>query len=100
MKMHWEPYDGGNDFDLVLTLDDGRKAHVAFVRPVYVEDKLKYPEYDTRWRWVARSFLGDFTDEDVPLKSKRAAMLKARRETPALWIAAAQETRNAVIDNH
>jgi hypothetical protein len=99
MKFTWKKYsehdDQPEDIDLYLTLDDGRCGLVAFVRPVYAERLNFAPEY--RDKWLARSMLGDFVDENKPLKSKRAAMLKCRREFPVLWIGADPEKRDELF---
>lgn len=95
MKFKWEPSYHGDDVDLYLTLDDGRSGMVAFVRPAR-NNPSQFMSDDTRW--LALSMLGDFPDEDVPLPTKRAAMLKARRESMVLWISVDQETRDARVN--
>lgn len=92
MKFHWKQCDTNvHDTDLILTMEDGKHAIAAFVRPV--EKDREASQYASTG-WVARSMLGDFPDELVALPTKKEAMAKAKREFPAMWIAADQEKRD------
>lgn len=96
MKFRWKQCPTNpEDTDLIVTMEDGRAAIAAFVRPV--KKDMGASEH-ARTGWVARSLLGDFPDEDTPLPTKKAAMEKAEREFPAMLIGADQEKRDDFFD--
>lgn len=96
MKFHWKRCDTNwSDTDLIVTMDDGRRGLAAFVRPVGKD--IEASEYASTG-WVARSMVGDFPDELVALPTRAAAMEKAKREFPAMWIGATEDERERFFE--
>ncbi len=94
MKFHWKKCrTNPSDTDLIMTMEDGRSAVAAFVRPVEKDSDFEGTE-----GWAARSMLGDFPDELVALPTRAAAMEKAKREFPAMWIGATEDERERFFE--